>query len=36
MRVFGAQIRELKMHRKFILICDGYDESPTDAQPVQE
>ncbi|KAG0220037.1 hypothetical protein BGX31_011102 [Mortierella sp. GBA43] len=21
------QIRELKMHRKFILICDGYDES---------
>ncbi|KAG0221634.1 hypothetical protein BGX31_009669 [Mortierella sp. GBA43] len=22
-----AQIRELKLHRKFILICDGYDES---------
>jgi len=22
-----AQIRELKMHRRFILICDGYDES---------
>jgi WD40 repeat protein len=21
------QIRELKLHRKFILICDGYDES---------
>ncbi|KAF9353614.1 hypothetical protein BGX34_011467 [Mortierella sp. NVP85] len=21
------QIRELKMHRKFVLICDGYDES---------
>jgi len=21
------EIRELKMHRKFILICDGYDES---------
>jgi predicted NACHT family NTPase len=21
------QIRELKMHRRFILICDGYDES---------
>jgi predicted NACHT family NTPase len=21
------QIRELKFHRKFILICDGYDES---------
>ena len=21
------QIRELKMHRKFILMCDGYDES---------
>jgi hypothetical protein len=21
------QIREMKHHRKFILICDGYDES---------
>ena len=22
-----SELRELKMHRKFILICDGYDES---------
>ncbi|KAK3824918.1 MAG: hypothetical protein J3Q66DRAFT_326361 [Benniella sp.] len=22
-----TQIRELKLHRKFVLICDGYDES---------
>jgi len=27
MELTEPQIRELKMHRKFILICDGYDES---------
>jgi len=27
MELTEPQIRELKMHRKFVLICDGYDES---------
>jgi len=27
MELTEPQIRELKLHRKFILICDGYDES---------
>jgi len=27
MELTEPQIRELKVHRKFILICDGYDES---------
>jgi len=27
MELSEPQIRELKMHRKFVLICDGYDES---------
>ncbi|KAF9343806.1 hypothetical protein BGX34_006350, partial [Mortierella sp. NVP85] len=27
MELTEPQIRELKIHRKFILICDGYDES---------
>jgi len=27
MELTEPQIRELKVHRKFVLICDGYDES---------
>jgi len=27
MELTEPQIRELKMHRKFVLMCDGYDES---------